>query len=138
MSKCHYPLQEPTQQPVANFFRKMSVYNPTTPGPKEKGDDSGKDGAAKAPTVCTYTPVPAHALNMQVSKMGTIMGVFLPCCQNIFGVLFFIRLSWVVGTAGCIQAFFIVFICCTVVSVMDGLNQYPPVHHPPVLCLLLS
>ncbi|VDM85275.1 unnamed protein product [Strongylus vulgaris] len=32
--------------------------------------------------------------------MGTIMGVFFPCIQNIFGVLFFIRMTWIVGTAG--------------------------------------
>ncbi|VDN34693.1 unnamed protein product [Cylicostephanus goldi] len=32
--------------------------------------------------------------------MGIIMGVFFPCIQNIFGVLFFIRMTWIVGTAG--------------------------------------
>lgn len=46
--------------------------------------------------------------------MGTIMGVYLPCLQNIFGVLFFIRLTWIVGTAGIVQSFFIVLLCCSV------------------------
>ncbi|VDN00413.1 unnamed protein product, partial [Onchocerca ochengi] len=46
--------------------------------------------------------------------MGTIMGVYLPCMQNIFGVLFFIRLTWIIGTAGIVEAFFVVFICCSV------------------------
>ncbi|EDO35443.1 predicted protein [Nematostella vectensis] len=44
--------------------------------------------------------------------MGTIMGVYLPTIQNIFGVILFIRMSWIVGIAGVTQAFFIVFICC--------------------------
>ncbi|XP_077296513.1 solute carrier family 12 member kcc isoform X2 [Arctopsyche grandis] len=46
------------------------------------------------------------------SRMGTLIGVFLPCIQNIFGVILFIRLTWVVGTAGAVQGFLIVLICC--------------------------
>ncbi|CAB0017799.1 unnamed protein product, partial [Nesidiocoris tenuis] len=37
------------------------------------------------------------------ASMGTLVGVYLPCIQNIFGVILFIRLTWVVGTAGAIQ-----------------------------------
>lgn len=48
------------------------------------------------------------------ARMGTLIGVYLPCIQNIFGVILFIRLTWVVGTAGAIQGFLIVFICCCV------------------------
>lgn len=48
---------------------------------------------------------------------GTLIGVFLPCIQNIFGVILFIRLTWVVGTAGAIFGFLIVLCCCCVVSV---------------------
>lgn len=44
------------------------------------------------------------------------MGVYLPCLQNIFGVILFLRLTWVVGTAGVLQAFAIVLICCCCVS----------------------
>lgn len=47
-------------------------------------------------------------------QMGTLMGVYLPCLQNILGVILFIRLSWIVGCAGTLQAFLIVLIsCCT-------------------------
>ncbi|KHJ76838.1 hypothetical protein OESDEN_23542 [Oesophagostomum dentatum] len=46
--------------------------------------------------------------------MGTIMGVFFPCIQNIFGVLFFIRMTWIVGTAGVVQSFFVVLTCVSV------------------------
>ena len=48
--------------------------------------------------------------------MGTPIGVFLPAIQNIFGVILFTRLSWIVGVAGVLQAFLIVFICCCCVS----------------------
>ncbi|XP_022130318.2 solute carrier family 12 member 4 isoform X1 [Pieris rapae] len=46
------------------------------------------------------------------ARMGTLIGVYLPCIQNIFGVILFIRLTWVVGTAGAVYGFFIVLICC--------------------------
>ncbi|CAL1529351.1 unnamed protein product [Lymnaea stagnalis] len=51
----------------------------------------------------------------QVKKanLGTVLGVFLPCIQNIFGVLLFVRLTWIVGMAGALEAFCIVFICCS-------------------------
>ena len=50
------------------------------------------------------------------ANMGTFIGVYLPCIQNIFGVILFIRLTWVVGTAGAICGFLIVLMCCCVVS----------------------
>lgn len=49
------------------------------------------------------------------ARMGTLIGVYLPCIQNIFGVILFIRLTWVVGTAGAVQGFLIVLCCCCVV-----------------------
>lgn len=53
----------------------------------------------------------------QSPQMGTLMGVYLPCLQNIFGVILFLRLTWVVGTAGVLQAFCIVLMCCCCVSI---------------------
>lgn len=52
------------------------------------------------------------------ARMGTLIGVYLPCIQNIFGVILFIRLTWVVGTAGAIQGFLIVLVCCCTVSLV--------------------
>ncbi|XP_028392858.1 solute carrier family 12 member 6-like [Dendronephthya gigantea] len=46
------------------------------------------------------------------AKMGTLMGVYFPTIQNIFGVILFIRLSWIVGIAGAPEAFLIVLTCC--------------------------
>lgn len=62
--------------------------------------------------------------------MGTFMGVYLPCLQNIFGVILFLRLTWVVGTAGVLQSFAIVLICCCCVSpdVSPGDNVEPCEH----------
>ena len=50
------------------------------------------------------------------ANLGTLMGVYLPCIQNIFGVILFIRMTWIVGTAGAVQGFFVVFLGCCVVS----------------------
>ena len=49
-------------------------------------------------------------------QLGTVVGVYLPTMQNIFGVLLFLRLAWIVGTAGVFQAFAIVLLCCSCVS----------------------
>lgn len=48
--------------------------------------------------------------------MGTFIGVYLPCLQNILGVILFLRLTWIVGVAGVLESFLIVFMCCTCVS----------------------
>lgn len=50
------------------------------------------------------------------AKLGTLLGVYLPCIQNIFGVILFIRMPWIVGTAGSILSFTLVLMCCCTVS----------------------
>lgn len=65
-----------------------------------------------------FTPAgdPAGASKQSVPKanLGTLSGVYFPCVQNIFGVILFIRMVWIVGTAGVPTAFSLVFICCCV------------------------
>jgi len=61
-------------------------------------------------------PADPDAKPVQNAQLGTIMGVFFPCVQNIFGVILFIRLTWVVGTAGAFEGFLVVLTGCTVVS----------------------
>ena len=34
------------------------------------------------------------------NKLGTLIGVYCPTIQNIFGVILFIRMSWIVGVCG--------------------------------------
>ncbi|KHJ46094.1 hypothetical protein D918_03758 [Trichuris suis] len=78
---------------VSQFIRRLSLYSPMPLG-----------GAEAEEKKETTRPV----------MMGTFVGVFMPCVQNIFGVLFFIRLAWMVGTAGLLEAFLITLICCLV------------------------
>lgn len=42
---------------------------------------------------------------------GTIFGVFLPCLQNILGVILFLRLPWIVGQAGVLVTLGIICLC---------------------------
>ncbi|CAF2835590.1 unnamed protein product [Rotaria sp. Silwood2] len=55
------------------------------------------------------------------ANLGTIFGVYLPCVQNIFGVIVFIRLFWLIGIAGALQTLLIVLICssCTLLTAIS-------------------
>ena len=44
------------------------------------------------------------------NKLGTLIGVYCPTIQNIFGVILFIRMSWIVGVCGIYQVICHVFI----------------------------
>mmetsp|Transcript_47375 Transcript_47375/g.92414 ORF Transcript_47375/g.92414 Transcript_47375/m.92414 type:complete len:947 (+) Transcript_47375:361-3201(+) len=46
-------------------------------------------------------------------KLGTVNGVFLPCLQNILGVILFIRLPFITGQAGCFLSSLMLVICFT-------------------------
>ncbi|KAM4537310.1 solute carrier family 12 member 6 isoform 2-T2 [Odontesthes bonariensis] len=86
-----------TRPKVSSLLSRLANYTNLTQGAKEheEAENIGeKKKARKSP------------------QMGTFMGVYLPCLQNIFGVILFLRLTWVVGTAGVLQALCIVFICC--------------------------
>ena len=65
----------------------------------------------------------SHVCYLQ-AKLGTILGVYFPCIQNIFGVILFIRLTWVVGAAGWLEGFFIVLLCCCCVSMLHWRPNY--------------
>lgn len=59
-------------------------------------------------------------VHSQVPQMGTFIGVYLPCMQNILGVILFLRLNWIVGTAGILESFAIVSMCCICVSLAEA------------------
>ena len=46
------------------------------------------------------------------AKQGTFLGVFVPCTQNILGIILFIRLSWIIGQSGTGLGLLVVVICC--------------------------
>lgn len=70
---------------------------------------------------------------LQSPGMGTFIGVYLPCLQNILGVILFLRLTWIVGVAGVLESFLIVFMCCTCVSEPPALALRVPRASGPVL-----
>ncbi|GLJ53236.1 hypothetical protein SUGI_1134600 [Cryptomeria japonica] len=45
-------------------------------------------------------------------KLGTLMGVFVPCLQNILGIIFYIRFTWIIGIAGIGGSLILVSMCC--------------------------
>ncbi|CAG9765408.1 unnamed protein product [Ceutorhynchus assimilis] len=50
-------------------------------------------------------------------KFGWIQGVLIRCLLNIWGVMLFLRLSWVVGQAGIAQAILLILITTIVTSI---------------------
>ncbi|KAM4713981.1 solute carrier family 12 member 6 isoform 1-T1 [Anableps anableps] len=86
-----------TRPKVSSLLSRLANYTNLTQGAKEHEEAESIGEKKKA---------------SKLPQMGTFMGVYLPCLQNIFGVILFLRLTWVVGTAGVLQALCIVFICC--------------------------
>jgi len=70
--------------------------------------------------ISSYTSITQSANDYEQIKnqdkkavgMGTMMGVYFPTIQNIFGVILFIRMPWIVGLAGISGAFILVGFCC--------------------------
>lgn len=58
----------------------------------------------------------------QKANLGALTGVYLPCIQNIFGVIIFIRMTWMTGTAGVPAFFAIVLLCCLVTLCTVSVN----------------
>ncbi|XP_029445784.1 solute carrier family 12 member 7 isoform X2 [Rhinatrema bivittatum] len=81
---------------VSSLLNKLANYTNLPQGVKEhEEDDDSKRKERKA------------------TRMGTFIGVYLPCLQNILGVILFLRLTWIVGAAGVLESFCIVFMCCS-------------------------
>jgi len=55
------------------------------------------------------------------SKLSTLMGVYIPCVQNIFGVVLFLELAAIVGEIGIIYTMLIILLCtaCTVLTTLS-------------------
>lgn len=78
-------------------LKSMGGQQPSTPFSPRGGDDIA---------ITLGRPRPRSA------KLGTLMGVFIPCLQNILGIIFYIRFSWIVGIAGIWQSLLLVALCC--------------------------
>uniref|UniRef100_A0A8C8IL06 Solute carrier family 12 member 7b n=1 Tax=Oncorhynchus tshawytscha TaxID=74940 RepID=A0A8C8IL06_ONCTS len=78
---------------VSSLLNKLANYTNLTQGVKEHEEADDDEG-----------PSPA---------LGTLIGVYLPCLQNILGVILFLRLTWIVGTAGIMESLAIVAVVVT-------------------------
>uniref|UniRef100_A0A8C7IRN3 Solute carrier family 12 member 7-like n=1 Tax=Oncorhynchus kisutch TaxID=8019 RepID=A0A8C7IRN3_ONCKI len=78
---------------VSSLLNKLANYTNLTQGVKEHEEADDDEG-----------PSPA---------LGTLIGVYLPCLQNILGVILFLRLTWIVGTAGIMESLAIVVMTCS-------------------------
>ncbi|XP_070775755.1 solute carrier family 12 member 7-like isoform X3 [Enoplosus armatus] len=83
---------------VSSLLNKLANYTNLTQGVREHEEAENEDGVRRVAVV--------------VPQMGTFIGVYLPCMQNILGVILFLRLTWIVGTAGILGSFAIVSMCC--------------------------
>ncbi|XP_059391410.1 solute carrier family 12 member 7-like isoform X1 [Carassius carassius] len=84
---------------VSSLLNKLANYTNLTQGVREH-EEADEDEGAKKKTV-------------KSPQMGTFIGVYLPCLQNILGVILFLRMTWIVGTAGILESFIIVSMCCS-------------------------
>ncbi|XP_008285939.1 solute carrier family 12 member 7 isoform X3 [Stegastes partitus] len=84
---------------VASLLNKLANYTNLTQGAQEHEEADDDEGPKKK--------------TVKSPQMGTFMGVYLPCLQNILGVILFLRLTWIVGTAGILESLAIVGLCCS-------------------------
>ncbi|XP_058870316.1 solute carrier family 12 member 7-like isoform X2 [Acipenser ruthenus] len=84
---------------VSSLLNKLANYTNLTQGVVEHEEAENNEGARKK--------------EIKSPQMGTFIGVYLPCMQNILGVILFLRFTWIVGTAGILESFAIVFMCCS-------------------------
>ncbi|XP_072917689.1 solute carrier family 12 member 5-like isoform X2 [Hemitrygon akajei] len=88
-----------TSPMVSSLLSGLANYTNLPQGVKEHEEAENNEGTKKK--------------QVKATRMGTIMGVYFPCLQNIFGVILFLRLTWVVGVGGIMESFFIVILCCS-------------------------
>uniref|UniRef100_A0AAQ5ZB34 Solute carrier family 12 member 7b n=1 Tax=Amphiprion ocellaris TaxID=80972 RepID=A0AAQ5ZB34_AMPOC len=87
---------------VSSLLNKLANYTNLTQGAQEHEEADDDEGPKKKTIKPFFFP-----------QMGTFMGVYLPCLQNILGVILFLRLTWIVGTAGILESLAIVGLCCS-------------------------
>nr|XP_020469031.1 solute carrier family 12 member 7-like isoform X2 [Monopterus albus] len=78
---------------VSSLLNKLANYTNLTQGVREHEEAENADGT--------------RTVTVMMPQMGTFIGVYLPCLQNILGVILFL-----VGTAGILGSLAIVSMCC--------------------------
>ncbi|XP_078271799.1 solute carrier family 12 member 7-like isoform X2 [Rhinoraja longicauda] len=87
---------------VSSLLNRLANYTNLTQGVREHEEAENNEEQKKK--------------EIKAPQMGTFIGVYLPCLQNILGVILFLRLTWIVGAAGIFGSFWIVFMCCACTS----------------------
>ena len=57
---------------------------------------------------CTFFRQLISLQGQEATKLGWIQGVLMKCMLNIWGVMLYLRLTWVVGQAGLIEGLLII------------------------------
>ena len=84
---------------------------------KEAPDESaGKDNSEMAHAPSQYVDIPRTQASPHAGTLGTLSGVLIPTCENMWGVLIFLRFFQVVGQAGVLLTLVIVFMSYLCVS----------------------
>ena len=83
-------------------------------------------GGTFIPNIDSLSNSPISSSNAQ---LNTLFGVYLPCVQNIIGVIIFIRLYWVIGVSGILEGMIIIGLCClctflTAISLAASMKIY--------------
>ncbi|XP_057683508.1 solute carrier family 12 member 5b isoform X3 [Corythoichthys intestinalis] len=91
-----------TSPMVSSLLSSLANYSNLPTGSKEHEEAENNEEGGRP----SKKPVTAP-------QLGTLMGVYLPCIQNIFGVILFLRMTWMVGIGGVFGSFIIVFMCCS-------------------------
>lgn len=107
--KALFEEEEEGQVPfVSNMIRRLAYHHSLDEG---TGGEEAKQRRCGWCCCCRWVIKPQKRKHKK-KKLGTLLGVYFPCIQNILGVILFIRMVWVVGMAGWLQSFIIVLICC--------------------------
>uniref|UniRef100_A0A8C3ALX0 Solute carrier family 12 member 1 n=1 Tax=Cyclopterus lumpus TaxID=8103 RepID=A0A8C3ALX0_CYCLU len=105
----------PSLQELHNVFQKNGAISvPDT----VEDDGEGSDGT---PSDDLESAVPVET-NAGALKFGWIRGVLVRCMLNIWGVMLFIRLSWIFGQAGWGLGIVVIALSC-VVTTITGLSM---------------
>ncbi len=65
-------------------------------------------------------PLESEVIETQVEqkqKFGTFMGAYVPSILMLFGVIIFLRLGWIVGSAGLHTTLFIITLACLIILI---------------------
>ena len=75
---------------------------------------SGRKNEEDIVEMTTFLPSPQEEESRSTSSTsGAMQGVFVPCFQNILGVIVFLRVPWIVGQAGTVLSSGLLLICVT-------------------------